>query len=463
MIEIDQPRRDEAQPMLICAGQAVATNLADGVRILELDEELEIGRGQPEGSQVAPRFETADPHMSRAHALIRRHGAQTVVLRDLGSRNGTIVDGVRLVGERVIESGAVLFMGSHVFVYRLMSRDDLDIITAEQGRPLAPVPTLSPMMARLGRRLRRLARSDVDLLLGGETGAGKEVFAAAIHRESGRRGEFIAINCAALPESLLESELFGYARGAHSTADQSKPGLIEQAEGGTLFLDEIGEMSSNAQSKLLRFLQDRLVLPLGGTRTRRLDVRVIAATRRSITGEDQEQGVRFDLAARVGPEPLVIPPLRERPEDIGLLARYFLRDQPRAFDARAYRSLFLYRWPGNVRELEKTLRLAAVLGEGIMRIEPEHLPFEVRADGRVTDPSEPPSVNRDTLPDVVSETGTSAPRPSADVLASLLERHHGNVADVARELQRQRTLVWRWLRKAGLDPAQFRAASDSDG
>jgi len=453
MLDLGAPRTDGVCPVLICAGQAVSTDAPEDSRAVQIDPALELGRGQRKNGGLIPRFETADPHMSRDHALFRRSDSGAIIVRDLGSRNGITVDGKTLVGEQPLEDGAVLFIGAHVFVYRVMSRDDLAAITLEQALPFAPVPTMSPTIARLCQRLRLLARSDVDLLLGGETGVGKEVFAEAIHRESGRQGQLVAINCAALPDTLLESELFGFARGAHSMADQGKPGLIERAEGGTLFLDEIGEMSQSAQSKLLRFLQDRMVQPLGATRSRRLDVRVVAATRRSIAENDDASGLRFDLAARLGPEPLVIPPLRARPEDVGLLARYFMRDQPRSFDILAYRGLFLRKWPGNVRELEKTLRLATVLSEGRPQIDPQHLGFAA-----VPETAAPAAAMRRPTDTREIPAGFALSRPTPDHLATLLERHQGNVADVARELGRQRTLVWRWLRRFGLDPTQFRHA-----
>jgi len=455
-LDFSAPRPDGACPALICAGQAVVTHPTDGVRVLEIGPALELGRGQSKTGGLIARFETGDPHMSRAHALLRRVDADTVVLRDLGSRNGVTVNGTPMAGEMLLDDGAVLFIGAHVFVYRLMAREDLDAITLELARPFGPVPSVSPVLARLFEKLRRMARSEVDILLGGETGVGKEVVANAIHRESGRSGPFVAINCAALPDALLESELFGYTRGAHSMAEHGKAGLIEQAQGGSLFLDEIGEMSSSAQSKLLRFLQDRQVLPLGATRPRRLDVRVVAATRRSVAASDHVSGIRFDLAARLGPEPLVIPPLRARLEDVGLLARHFLRNAPWAFDIRSFRGLFLHQWPGNVRELEKTLRLAAVLSEGRAQIDPEYLTFPANVS---TLPEVPQRIAAAAVAAGLSGGGHGA-RPNADVLAGLLERHRGNVAEVARELHRQRTLVWRWLRKAGLDPSRFRSASE---
>ena len=212
--------------------------------------------------------------------------------------------------------------------------------------------------------MRRLAPSDSELLILGETGAGKEVYARAVHLASGRKGRFVAINCGAIPRELVESELFGYRQGAHSTAHQAKPGLIEEAEGGTLFLDEIGEMTGEAQIKLLRFLQDRELTPLGSTRPRRIDVRVIAATNRTAPGSDGKAagGLRDDIVARLGAAPIHLPPLRSRIEDLGVLVAHFLRANPEPkLEQPAFRALCLHGWPLNVRELEKIITTAAIL------------------------------------------------------------------------------------------------------
>ena len=180
------------------------------------------------------------------------------------------------------------------------------------SRRWARSPTASPALAVACDRLRRLAASEGELFIVGETGVGKEVYARAVHEASGRKGRFVAINCAAIPRELVESELFGYRAGAHSTAHQAKAGLIEEAEGGTLFLDEIGEMTPEAQIKILRFLQDRELTPLGSTRPRRMDVRIIAATNRTVAGTGQEAGgLRDDIVARLGAAPIHLPPLRE--------------------------------------------------------------------------------------------------------------------------------------------------------
>ena len=166
-------------------------------------------------------------------------------------------------------------------MFRLATSVELAAIERELAEPFGPVATSSPVLAAISSKLAKLAPTAGEILLTGETGAGKEVYARAIHDASGREGRFVAINCAALPRELIESELFGFARGAHSEAKADKRGLIEEAEGGTLFLDEIGDMPAELQAKLLRFLQDREMTPLGSTRPRKIDVRVLAATSRT--------------------------------------------------------------------------------------------------------------------------------------------------------------------------------------
>src|SRR6185369_15152520 len=248
----------------------------------------------------------------------------------------------------------LVFIGNHVGVFRMVSAIELDAIKAELVSPLGPVATASPTLAVACDRLRRLAVSAGEVLLVGETGVGKEVYARAVHAASGRRGRFMAINCGAIPRELVESELFGYRQGAHSTAHTAKAGLIEEAEGGTLFLDEIGEMNPDAQIKLLRFLQDRELTPLGSTRPRKIDLRVIAATNRNVPAGQSPDGLRDDIMARLGAAPIHLPPLGSRIEDLGALTAHFLRASPGVrFEQPAFRALALYGWPLNVRELEK--------------------------------------------------------------------------------------------------------------
>jgi two-component system, NtrC family, response regulator HupR/HoxA len=234
---------------------------------------------------------------------------------------------------------------------------------------------------------RRAVDSNISVLIEGETGTGKEVLARAIHYEGARRNQlFAAINCAGIPETLLESELFGYRRGAFSGATADKKGLLEIADHGTVFLDEIGEMPLSLQAHLLRFLQDSEFRPLGDTRVRRVDVRVIAATNRNLRAEVAAGRCREDLYYRVAAFRLTLPPLRERPEDIPILASHFLRQvntktgkRIGTISGEALRALCRYRFPGNVRELANAIERAILLADGD-QLELEHF-SELTADG----------------------------------------------------------------------------------
>jgi transcriptional regulator with PAS, ATPase and Fis domain len=300
------------------------------------------------------------------------------------------------------------------------------------------VATLSPSLAVTLSALRRLAGIRTHLLFVGETGVGKEIYARAVHAASKRPGPFIAVNCAALPAELVESELFGYVRGAHSTATSGKQGLVELADKGTLLLDEIGDMPPQLQVKLFRFLQEPRVTPLGSTRARDVDVRVLAATSR--VGDS----LRSDLIGRLGAAPIEIPPLRDRPEDIGALVSHFGGPALASFDAMdaaAFRALATYHWPRNVRELGEAVRFAVALAAG-RRIRLEDLPGDVRGGAR----SGPRAG--------AARRWRAAPRRIE--LERLLREHRGNVAAVAKALDRQWNVVHRSLVKHGLDPDRFR-------
>jgi two-component system NtrC family response regulator len=291
-----------------------------------------------------------DRLLSREHLRITRT-SRGYEIEDLGSTNGTFLDGPRVERPTRLSSGALVLFGNQVAVFRLVADAELSALAQDAAAPFGLVSTASPALALIYARLRKLARTDAELLLVGETGVGKEVCARAIHRASGRRGRFVAINCTALPGSLVESELFGYLAGAHSTARTAKPGLVEAADGGTLLLDEIGDMAPELQTKIFRFLQDRTFSPLGSTKPRRVDVRVIAATTRQAIGLGAG-ALRGDLVARLGAEPIAIPPLRKRPEEILPLVERFAEGTLREIEPAAVRALCLYGWPLNVRELD---------------------------------------------------------------------------------------------------------------
>ena len=231
--------------------------------------------------------------------------------------------------------------------------------------------------------IRNIAPTQSTVLITGESGTGKELVARAIHEASLRREKpFVSINCGAFPESLLESELFGYLKGAFTGADANRKGIIEAANGGTLLLDEIGETSLSMQVKLLRVLQERKIRPLGGTADMSVDIRLIAVTNRDLRAMVSTGQFREDFYYRVSVIPIHVPPLRERKDDIDLLARHFLakfaqqmRKGVNDFDAAAMTKLFGYSWPGNVRELENAIERATALASADDRlIRPEHLP-----------------------------------------------------------------------------------------
>jgi transcriptional regulator with PAS, ATPase and Fis domain len=405
---------------------------------------LVVGRGQTavragEGG-AATMVLLPDNLLSREHLRISL-GERGHQVEDLESRNGTFLDGRRLVQPTRLSEGALVLFGNQVGVYRQLSDAALEALRRDAEAPFGPVPTFSPALAVIYARLRKLARTDVELLLVGETGVGKEIAARGIHRVSGRSGPFVAINCASLPAALVESELFGFVSGAHSTARVAKPGLIETAEKGTLLLDEIGDMPPDLQAKIFRFLQERMIRPLGATRPRRVDVRVLAATTRLGIGPGPD-GLRPDLVARLGVEPIAIPPLRKRPEEVPSLVALFGAEALLALEPAALRALALYGWPLNVREVEKTIHNALAMSNG-GHLRLEHLPSNIRSalDRGVV--IEAPPRRQRAAPDRVD-------------LERLLKQHDGNISGVARALDRKWNVVYRWLLRYKLQAGRFR-------
>ena len=287
----------------------------------------------------------------------------------------------------------------------------------------------------------QVAATDTTVLITGESGTGKEVVARFIHATSPRRNRpFVALNCAALPEQLLESELFGYERGAFTSAHQAKPGQIELASGGVLFLDEVTEMSLSAQAKFLRVLQEREFQRLGGTRLVKANIRVIAATNRDLRKAVERGGFREDLFYRLGVFDIPIPPLRDRTSDIVRLSESFLQEIGRSFgrpvaeltrEARA--ALLQYEWPGNVRELRNVLERAAILCEG-GPIDVSHLRLQSGAKSLRDDTTDLSVVERTTI-------------------AKVLNDCRGNKTKAARRLGLSRTQLHMRIRKYRLEEA----------
>ena len=325
----------------------------------------------------------------------------------------------------------------------------------------------SARMRRIFRLVKKVALTDSTVLIMGESGTGKELIARSLHLQSRRaRGPFVAVNVAALPESLIESELFGHARGAFTGATAERPGLIEAADGGTLFLDEIGDMPLATQVRLLRTLESSEVRRVGDTVTRLVDVRVIAATHRDLRREMAEGRFREDLYYRLNVVQIDLPPLRERREDIGLLASYFLERLSATagrpgltFSPEAMDLLERYDYPGNVRELEHAIEHAIAISDGA-RITPADLPAALRAP-RLLTPDAGPGAEATTRPGPreTVEAGGEASDPRADWslaqvekehIRRVLARHRGNATSAARQLGISRTTLWRKLREYGL-------------
>lgn len=267
-----------------------------------------------------------------------------------------------------------------------LERENALLAAGRAGSPLEGVIAASPEMLKVCRTIEKIAPSDMTVMLLGESGTGKEILARALHALSARREKpFIAINCASIPENLLESELFGYEKGAFTGAVKQTPGKIEGADGGTLFLDEIGDLPIPLQPKLLRFLQERVIERVGGRAEIPVDVRVICATHQNIAEMIQQGGFREDLYYRLGEISIRIPALRERNGDAVMLARALLRNyttqyksKARGFSQDALHAIEHHAWPGNVRELMNRIKRAAIMAEGSL-ITPEDL--EIAAEG----------------------------------------------------------------------------------
>jgi transcriptional regulator of acetoin/glycerol metabolism len=393
--------------------------------------------------------------VSRIHAEIvyERNG---YTLRDLDSTNGTLLDGHR-IREARLEAGEEIRVGDAIlkFVVQDISgyaRYRLDGTMLDGAARLASSGDFLGgfQLDRIAGEIGRIAQSPLSVMLFGESGTGKEVVAREIHQRSGRSGGFCAVNCAAIPGNLLESELFGYKRGAFSGADRDKPGLIRIAEGGTLLLDEIGDMPLAAQAKLLRVLQAREVFPLGATKPEPVDVRVICATHRDLRRMQTEGRFREDLFARLNEYELRLPPLRDRKEDVYLLLKAFLARHGRPELEPSFRvmtALLHYDWPYNVRELEAcTKRCIALTDSNVIGV--ELLPDQIRE--HMTDYGSW-AVGVQPLEEL-SQRGT----PGEEELRTLLSRHQGNVAAVGRELGKARMQVHRWLKRYDISLDDYR-------
>ncbi|HEX8114918.1 MAG TPA: sigma 54-interacting transcriptional regulator, partial [Kofleriaceae bacterium] len=369
-------RRLPALELAVVAGDAVTTAAlpAAGSVTLGRDAECDV------------RIDNRS--VSRRHAVL--HLGPPLQIQDLGSANGTFVRDARSPVDTTA-THPLRRLSGEILEIAIGERVNLGaipiVVRRARAAPASATPpdaviVRDPAMRALYDQVTRAARAAISVLILGETGVGKEVFARAIHDRSRRAGgPFLELNCAALPAGLLEGELFGHEKGAFTGASQATPGLLESADGGTVFLDEIGELPAAVQVKLLRVLEDRKVLRIGGRTPRTLDVRFVAATNRDLQAEVERGNFRQDLYFRLNGVAFAIPPLRERVTEIQPLAERFLaaagemldRGEPLRLSAEALGYLERYRWPGNVRELRNVIERAAVLSLG-SAIEPAGLP-----------------------------------------------------------------------------------------
>lgn len=399
-----------------------------------------------------------DPTVSRQHFEIElvEHG---YAIRDLDSLNGTFIDAMR-VREVVVPKGTTVQIGGTKI--KIAPQDDTVDLPLSRDTRCGPLVGRSPAMRRVFDLVGRVAPSDATVLLTGESGTGKEVAARALHELSDRSdAPFVVVDCAALPPTLIESELYGHERGAFTGAEKSRVGAFEAAEGGTLFLDEIGELPLELQTRLLGVIERRHVQPLGSSSSRKVDVRLIAATNRDLRREVNRETFRADLYFRLAVVNIQMPPLRDRPEDIPLYVEAFLADQAAAgfafsIDPDTIVALKQRPWPGNVRELRNVLERAAALGEVDTQAPSPSIAgpdAPTHQDGVSPLASEFPAR---VDPAVPFKTGKAllVGRYERAYVEALMKQHNGNITRAARGAEIDRVYLLRLLDKYDMRPTK---------
>ncbi|HEX4460195.1 MAG TPA: sigma 54-interacting transcriptional regulator [Polyangia bacterium] len=388
-----------------------------------------------------------DQRVSTLHATIRREGLAWVIV-DERSKNGLVVNG-RRVDRQLLRDGDIIECGRTFFLFRVgVERADDALLDVGALQLAAQLPGLSTFHAPLEQAFDALcdvAVTSLPVLILGPSGTGKELVSRALHALSRRRGTLVSINCGALPESLVEAELFGARKGAFTGAVDDKPGLVRASDQGTLFLDEIGDLPLRAQPALLRVLQEREVLAVGATKPQPVDLRVVCATHRDLDELVRQERFRADLVARISGFVVKLPTLRERLEDFGLLVSSLLTRYGGAdttLSPEALRALLRHGWPLNIRELEQCLRAALALSP--QRIDVAHLPASVRDPAPAgLPPSSSPSSSS-------SKVLTAEQRARREELVGLLTANGGNISAVARHLGKDRVQIRRWIKQLGI-------------
>jgi len=394
------------------------------------------------GSQQDNYCVLNDPTVSRHHAVIEEAG-KGYVLRDLGSTNGTYLNEIR-IKEAYLEYGSVIGLGNTRLQF-VPLEERVEIPPSEEDY-FGDVFGRSLEMRRIFTMLKKISPSDITVTIEGETGTGKELVARGIHFSSQRaRGPFVVIDCGSISKNLMESELFGHEKGAFTGATQTHRGAFEVAHGGTIFIDEIGELGLEMQPKLLRVLEQREVRRVGGNEVFKVDVRVIAATNKDLISEVQKGRFREDLFYRISVVRIHLPSLRERGEDIPLLAQQFARELSgpyggggdMAVSAEALEILRHYHWPGNVRELKNIITRAMAMGDGkVLRLRDFITPLS--------------SEQRTQAPSLDSLVGKTLEEIEKAAIAKTLDVHGGNKSAAARVLGIAYSTLYEKIKKYGL-------------
>jgi DNA-binding NtrC family response regulator len=391
------------------------------------------------GRDPSCAVELSGNDVSRRHAALRPDGSGGAILADLGSRNGVRVNGRPIVSAPLV-AGDVVRLGGWV-----------GVVTTRPGEltEIAPGVWGGGVLAAALAPLQRAATSDLPIVLEGETGTGKEMAAGALHRWSGRTGPLVAVNCAALPEGLAESELFGHRRGAFTGADRASPGFFRSAEGGTLLLDEVSDLPLPLQAKLLRVLEQREVQPLGETRPVPIDVRVVVAGQHSLMDSARTGRFRPDLFARLDGLTVRLPPLRERREDVVPLFSRLLADvshgRAPAFDSEVAERLCLHDWPFNVRELVLLVRRLLTLHGNESTLLAEHLPARIGELSAANDAATRAATAATAAPPSPAPAGARGEPVELPALLGALRTAGGNVARAAAMLGISRQRAYRLM------------------
>lgn len=406
--------------------------------------ELLEGQASLIGRDESAAIRIDEGGVSRRHASLMRVGS-AIEIKDLGSKNGVFRNGQNIgTDATALRVGDRVSIGPAILSIAWLSEEPGQTISSEQAGRDGEALIEDPKMRELYALLPRIAASPVAVLITGETGVGKELVAAQLHRRSGRAADrFVRLNCAAIPEGLVESELFGFERGAFTGADRQRAGHLETASGGTLLLDEVGELPKPAQAKLLRALETNTITRVGGTREFKLDLRVVSATNRDLQVEVNEGRFRPDLLYRLNGIALHVPPLRERQSEILPLAHLFvgrlaarMKEPPPLISPVAAEALAHHAWPGNVRELRQVIERAFVLApHGV--IEKDHLGLALHGARGGKQP----------LSGALVEDLSNLERQS---LIDALAAHAGNRTHAARALGISRRALHYKLHKYGL-------------